>query len=364
MDCGQPTCEMVTERGWNVAEFVSPYWRAVNKKNYFISIVFKVRNQQLPFHPTHVFTCTVLQQQGCSRTRVLLMEGEKLPFVQHPVPTTVWLAREQEPVSLRPLVACRLLFPPLFPQVDWPRAGRAGARTARSSLLPNGAPRRRKGAGRAGLPPPPPRPTCSGFVRAGPAFLSLSFSSAGFPWRPGSVSGRRRTRTGTRRASGGTTPPGRKTTTRRRTRMAVKASLRERRRPPGRSRRMRRSLCWARRGNPGRPRWVPAGPAVLLSSLDAGLEALGRAAEPSVHLSERLLRLQSPTPRRVSPCPCIFLARLLFLLPVFWAPFPSYPDLQPGTGADETPKISRKVCMFWQRSLACSSVLISMEPVF
>lgn len=47
MGCSQPVREMVTERGWNTAEFVSPYWPAVNK-NYFISIAFEVKNQWSP----------------------------------------------------------------------------------------------------------------------------------------------------------------------------------------------------------------------------------------------------------------------------------------------------------------------------
>uniref|UniRef100_A0A8C9G6L3 Opioid growth factor receptor (OGFr) conserved domain-containing protein n=1 Tax=Pavo cristatus TaxID=9049 RepID=A0A8C9G6L3_PAVCR len=116
------------------------------------------------------------------------MEGGTLPLLQDPAPGRRAKAR----IPLRSpflLGACRMAFPPLFPQVDslravtpgWWRAGRAGAGTARSRLLPNGAPCRRKGVGRAGLPPPPPRPTCSGFVRAGPAFLSLSFSPARLP---------------------------------------------------------------------------------------------------------------------------------------------------------------------------------------
>lgn len=339
MDCSQPMCEMVTERGWNIAEFVSFYWPAVNKKNYFSSIVFKVRNQQ---SPGFLFTLCVSVHVHCAAAAGMfphpsLADGRR----KTPTPTAPRshhrLARMGRGANLAQAARC---LQDAVPSSSRGPGGRA--------LGPRGAaccPMGRHAAGRGrGVPgflllrPDPRAPALCGPARRS---FRFPFPLPGFPWRPGSVSERRRTRRGTRRASGGMTPPGRKTTTRRRTRMAMKASLRERRRPPGRSRRMRRSLCWARHGNPGRPRWVPAGPAGLLSPLHAGREApgrAGRAAEPCVHLSERLLRLQPPAPRRVSPCPCIFcifLARLLFVVPVFWAPFPSYPDLQPGTGADE-----------------------------
>lgn len=322
----------------------------------------------LPFHPTcvgvHVHSCC------CSRgvlavpsTRVLLMEGGKFPLLQQPVPTNNRVARlgrrAKARVPLRPPYSYLQDGVPSSSR-RWTRCGRwprHGGGPGGRALGPRGAvccPMGRRAAERGrGVPgflllrPDPRAPALCGPARRS---FRFPFPLPSFPWRPGSVSGLRRTRRGTRRASGGMTPPGRKTTTR--TRTAMKVSPRERRRPPGRSRRIRRSRRWARRGNPGRPRWVPAGPAGSRGApqparFRAGGTAAGRGGRRSpVCTCPEHPPAPAPAPQRVSPCPCIFLAQLLSVLPVFFGPFfLPIPIYSRGLEQLETERVRRFVCL-------------------
>lgn len=296
----------------------------------------------------------VLLRQGCSRRA----EHPSLADGRRKVPTPTAARSYQQPCSeagKKNEGACAaqaaLLLSAgrrslLFPQVDslravtpaWRRAGRAGARTARSRLLPNGAPRRRKGAGRAGLPPPPPRPTCSGFVRAGPAFLSLSFSPAQLPmaawfgfraeedeegdeasfWRYDSTweedddedeDGDEGQPEGAEAAAGEEPED------------SEKSALSSPREP-------RQAQVGA-----GRPSGFPRGSSARSFPGGRHRGRAGRAAEPCVHLPRASSGSSAGSSTRLPmsvhlPGPAAFRTAC-----IFWALFPSYPDLQPRTGA-------------------------------